>query len=223
MADFALQRKNMVESQVRTSDVTDRRIISALLAVPRENFVSQNARTIAYMDGHVRLSPASLRRPERILMAPRLFARLLDLAQVEPGHRVLIIGAGSGYSAAVLSQLCSHVVALESDPDLAAKAAQNLAALACENVEVVTGGLAEGWPQSAPYDVIIIEGAVAGVSATLLEQLKEGGVLVGILVGPKSGKASIWKRLGGKFDCREAFDASAAQLPGFEQRPQFRL
>jgi protein-L-isoaspartate(D-aspartate) O-methyltransferase len=156
-------------------------------------------------------------------MAPRLFARLLDLAQVEPGHRVLIIGAGSGYSAAVLSQLCSHVVALESDPDLAAKAAQNLAALACENVEVVTGGLAEGWPQSAPYDVIIIEGAVAGVSATLLEQLKEGGVLVGILVGPKSGKASIWKRLGGKFDCREAFDASAAQLPGLEQRPQFRL
>jgi protein-L-isoaspartate(D-aspartate) O-methyltransferase len=223
MADFALQRKNMVESQVRTSDVTDRRIISALLAVPRENFVPENARAIAYMDGCVRLARTPLTGPERILLAPRLFARLLDLAHIEPRHRVLIIGAGTGYSTAVLSRLAAAVVALESNSDLVVRATQNLSALGCENASVVTGELAEGWAQAGPYDVIIIDGAAARLPEALLQQLKDGGVLVGILAEAKPGKACIWRRLGNSFDCRPVFDASAPLLPGFEVTPQFSL
>ena len=223
MADFALQRKNMVESQVRTSDVTDRRIIAALLAVPREDFVPQSARTVAYMDGSVCLASAPLKGPDRLLLAPRLFARLLDLARIEPGHSVLVIGTGTGYSAAVLARLSARVVALESDADLAAKATLNLAAQGCKDVSVVTGALSEGWAQSGPFDVIMIEGAAQRVPDHLLRQLKDGGVLVGVLSDAKPGKASIWKRLGNSFDRRTMFDATTAVLPGFEAAPAFSL
>lgn len=224
MADFALQRKNMVESQVRPSDVTDRRIMNALLAVPREDFVPQTVRSLAYMDGSVRLTAASLKGgAERALMEPRLFARLLDLAAIEPQHRVLIVGAGSGYSAAVLQRLAAEVVALESDSELAASAAKALANLKGTPVQVVTGPLNAGWAKAAPYDVIFVEGSISQVPEALLQQLKEGGVLVAVYTELKPGKATLWKRYVNSFQQRAAFDAAAPKLPGFEVAVQFRL
>ena len=223
MASFAEQRKNMVESQVRTSDVTDRRIIAALLDVPREIFVPEAIRPLAYMDGSLRLIAGSVMGPERSIMEPRLFARLLDLANIQKADRVLDVGAGTGYSAAVLSRLAGHVIALEAEADLVSAAEKVFAELKPANVRVVKGGLAAGWAEAAPYDVIVLEGSVTEVPETLLNQLNEGGRLLAIENSRGHGRAVIWRRFGTSFDRRISFDASATALPGFDKSPAFQL
>ena len=223
MADIALQRKNMVESQARPSDVTDRRILAAMREVPREEFVPDDRRSLAYMDGDVRLTAAAPGKPARFLMAPRIFAKLIDLAQAGPSDVVLDVGTGSGYSAAVLGKLVETVVALETDAGLAAKAVTALAALALDNVGVVQGDLAKGWPAAGPYAAIIVEGAIAVVPDGLLAQLADGGRLVAVLTEGASSSAMVWQRRGAAFDRRAAFDATAPRLPGFDRPTVFSL
>jgi protein-L-isoaspartate(D-aspartate) O-methyltransferase len=223
MIDAALQRTNMVESQVLTSDVTDRRILRAMSDVARERFVPPALADLAYMDEAVPLTPAASGSGRRWLLAPRTFAKLLQLAEIGDDDRVLDAGAGTGYGAAVLARLAKSVFALECDAQLAAAATANVAALGLANVRVVEGDLADGWVNEAPYDAIVLEGSVPAAPANLLDQLKDGGRLVGIVRRDGIGKAMIWRRLGRSLDQRTAFDAAATELPGFATAPVFVL
>lgn len=211
MADSALQRKNMVESQVRPSDVTDRRITSAMRDIPRERFVPSELATLAYMDTVITVAPG------RGLMAPRDFARLVQLADVQDGDSVLIVGSTLGYSAAVLSRLASRVTALESDPNLCRNAQETLKSLGISNVEIVCGPLADGWRDAAPYHVIIIEGALDALPQPLMDQLAKGGRLVMVRTDEGVGHALIAIHNGATTAQRIAFEASAPRLQGFEQ------
>src|SRR5690606_35593785 len=176
--DFAAQRSNMVEGQLRTSDITDVPLLQAMGAIPREAFVPARRRTLAYMDEDLEIAEAGAGAPARYLMDPAQFGRLLQLAAVVPTDFVLDIGCGTGYSAAVLSRLASSVVALECDPALAGQASATLSELGFDNVAVVEGPLQEGYGPEAPYDVIVVGGAVDAVPDALLAQLKDGGRLV---------------------------------------------
>jgi protein-L-isoaspartate(D-aspartate) O-methyltransferase len=219
MVDAATQRLNMVESQVLTSDVTDRRILGAMRGLPREVFVPAPMAELAYMDEPVPLTPPGPGR--RWLLAPRLQAKLLQLAAIDDGDRVLDIGCGSGYSSAVLAGMAKTVVALESDIRLAEQARTNLAARGLDNVEVVVGELTAGWAAKAPYDAIVIEGAVPAVPEMLFDQLKDGGCLVAIVSQDGLGKATIWRRLARSVDSWTVFDAATPALPGFERAAVF--
>jgi len=221
MSDAAQQRTTMVESQILTSDVTDRRLLRAMGEVPRERFVPAPLAALAYMDEAVPLSTPADGGAQRWLMAPRVLAKLLQLAEIGEGDRVLDVGTGTGYSAAVLAPLAKTVIALESDGRLAAQARQNLAALAAANVTLVEGSLPDGCATEAPYDAIVLEGSVSAPPASLLDQLKDGGRLVAVIRKDGLGKATIWRRLGRSLDQWTAFDADAPPLPGFEPAPAF--
>ncbi len=223
MTDPAQQRTNMVESQILTSDVTDRRILRAMGELPRERFVPADYAAVAYIDEAVPLEDKPRGDARRWLMAPRSFAKLLQLADIGEDARVLDVGAGTGYSAAVLGKIAKTVVALEADQKLAAAAHKNLAALGLDNVRVVEGPLADGCVDEGPYDAIVLEGSVCEPLATLLDQLKDGGRLVGIIRQGELGKGVIWRRLGRSLDRWTAFDAAAPALPGFETARAFAL
>lgn len=223
MADVALQRKNMVESQVRPSDVTDRRILRAMQDVRRELFVPAAMAALAYADSEIRLTPGSATAPSRHLMAPRTLARLLQLARIERTDRMLVVGAGSGYAAAVAHCLAGQVTALESDSALAEAMAKALPAAGAEAVVRVTGPLAGGWPDGAPYDVILIDGAVEAVPDAIVAQLKSGGRLVAVVGRGPAGKATLWRRDGERVGSSPAFDAAAPLLADFAVTPRFRL
>ena len=217
MVDAAVQRTNMVESQVLPSDVTDLRIVRAMRAVARERFVPGHLAALAYMDEAVQVTAAT--SGARWLLAPRVEAKLLQLADIGPDNHVLIVGSCTGYSAGLLAGVARSVVALESDEALIEVSRQNLAGLA--NVTVVAGALKAGWPLKAPYDAIVVEGSVSAVPEDLFDQLKDGGRLVAIVNAEGIGKATIWRRFGQSIDSRVAFDASAPELPGFGKVPSF--
>lgn len=220
MANVALQRKNMVESQIRPNDITDRRILNAMLAVPREAFVPTELKPIAYIDEALTLVKAGGGAPARGMMAPRSFAKLLQLAEIGPGDVVLDVGGMTGYSAAVIGRLAQTVVVLESDPTLAETATRTLEELGVDNAAVVTGELEVGYPLEGPYDAIVLEGAVEQVPPALLDQLKDGGRLAVIEAGMPS-HAVVWRRLGRSFDRRVAFEAAAPAAPGFAVKKEF--
>ena len=222
MIDSKQQRINMVESQVRPSDVTDRRIIRAMLEVPREAFVPSALRALAYMDGSVPVVDTGV-RPARCLLAPRTFAKLVQLAEIGPDAVVLDVGCASGYSAAVLARLAKSVVAVEVDAALVARASETLRQLEATNTLVLEGALPKGAPTHAPFDAILLEGAVPDVPDELLAQLKDAGRLVAIVTDGALGRAKLWRRTGKLFDARPAFDAGAPPLPGFAQQPEFVL
>lgn len=221
-SDFAAQRIKMVDGQLRTTDVTDTGILSAMLSVPREAFVPTRRRELAYLDDDILIAgdggPGS-----RYLMEPSPFAKLVQLADVKPNDFVLDVGTGTGYSASVFSRLASSVVALESDADLAARATETLSSLGCDNVAVVQGDLAGGYPAEAPYDVVFLGGCVAEVPAALLAQLKDGGRLVAVEGRGNSGVARLYLKSGGVASGRTAFNAAVKPLPGFERAPAFEF
>ena len=220
MTDFALQRLNMVESQLRPSDITDRRILRAMAEIDREAFVPIHVRPLSYMDEDIRLGA---REGVRTMMAPRTLARLIQLADIEPAETVLEIGAATGYATAVLARLAGHVVGLEAEAVLAQAASVALTAAAVGNAHVVTGDLSNGHPDGAPYDVIFINGAVSRFPSTLLDQLKDGGRLVAVLADGGIERATVWRRTGMHYDRRTMFDARASSLPGFQDEPAFAL
>lgn len=221
MADFELQRKNMVESQVRPSDITDRRIMRAMQALPREVFAADDTRTLAYMDQQLPVGPRTAGAGRRALLSPRVLARLLQLAEIEEGDRVLEIGTATGYGAAVMARMARTVVALDCDEGLAARARKSLADLSCENVHVVTGPHAAGWKAEAPYAAIVLAGAVPEISAGLLDQLQDGGRLAAVVGAGGVGQVMQWRRIGSTFASRRVAEAGAPALPGFERVPGF--
>jgi protein-L-isoaspartate(D-aspartate) O-methyltransferase len=223
MSDSKQQRLNMVETQVRPSDITDRRIVRAMLELPREIFAPEGQRDMAYMDDDLPVVPALPGKEGRYLLAPRILAKLVQLAEVDAGASVLDVGCASGYSSAVLARLARSVVALECETELAGLAARRLRELDVSNVTVVEGPLAEGAAAHAPYGAIILNGAVQEVPQGLLAQLAEGGRLVAVVSSGRLGHARVWRRSGKLCDARSAFDAGAKPLPGFERQTGFVL
>ncbi len=215
MIDFVAARRNMVDGQVRTADVTDLRILSAMLEIPRENFVPPGAAGLAYLDLDLAVGGAGSRR----LLKPMVLAKLIHAADIASSDRVLDVGCGTGYAAAVLAHFASQVVALDQDAGLVQAARSALAGQ--PNVTVVNGPLTGGWPQGAPYDVILLEGATEIAPQAFLSQLKDGGRLVCILGGGPSAKAMLYGRSGEELGGRPIFDANATVLPGFAKVPAF--
>lgn len=220
MLDFAAARRHMIEGQIRTNDVTDRTVLDALSRVPREKFVPASKRAIAYADEDM-LIHTSEDGTERYIMEPRVFARLLQLADIRKGDLVLHVGAGLGYGPAVISHLAETVVALESDPALAAAAADNLTEAGADNVAVVEGPLPAGCPDQGPFDVIVVEGALPRVPDALAAQLKEGGRLVCVVGTGLGGRARLVEKIGGVIGDRDEFSAAVAPLAEFEEPPSF--
>jgi protein-L-isoaspartate(D-aspartate) O-methyltransferase len=214
-ADYTVQRHNMVESQVRPSDVVDRRLLKAMTDVPRELYVPEDRRAVAYMDEAIPLGAG------RVLLAPRTFAKLVALADLPDDATVLDVGAGLGYSTAVLCRFVKSVTTLEVADHFARAAEATFKAQGMTNATVVTGPLALGHATRAPYDAILINGALNDPSPGLLDQLKDGGKLIAVRGAGAHAKACVWHRAGSNVTMREAFDMSAPLLPGFEAKPQF--
>src|SRR6187455_1933997 len=215
MTDFATARRHMVDGQVRTADVTDLRILDAMLEIPRERFVPPASADIAYLDLDL---PAGKSGSRRLLM-PMVLAKLIHAADLSSGDRVLDVGCATGYGAAVLARIAGQVVALEQDADLAQAARTALSGQ--PNVNLASGALTGGWPQSSPYYAIVLEGATEIPPEAFLSQLKEGGRLVCVLGGGPGAKAMLYCRSGDELGGRPIFDASAAVLPGFAKAPVF--
>jgi protein-L-isoaspartate(D-aspartate) O-methyltransferase len=215
MLDFVAARRMMVDSQVRTSDVTDLRLIAAMLAVPRERFLAAEQADLAYLDCDIPVTAAPAGKPTRRLLKPMVLAKLIQAAAIANSDHVLDVGCATGYSSAVLARLAHSVVALEQDAALAELARDNLQALGVGPVQVVTGSLADGWQPQAPYDVILLNGASEVAPKALLRQLKPGGRLVGVLGRGPAGKAMLYRSIGGECGGRPIFDATAPLLPGF--------
>jgi protein-L-isoaspartate(D-aspartate) O-methyltransferase len=216
MSNFSLARRNMVDSQLRTNKVTNHRLIAAMAALPRELFVPSARQAVAYVDEAVSLGHG------RWLPAPLMAARLYQLANPGPNDLVMVVGAGTGYGAAVLGRMVSAVVALESIADLASKAETVLATVEADNVVVAQGKLRDGWPKQAPFDVIVIEGAVGDVPDALVAQLAVGGRLVTALVGEAGVPvASVLEKTGSGVAARPVFDATIPAIADFERAREF--
>lgn len=221
MIDFASVRTKMVDSQLRTEDVTDHDILRAMGEIPRESFVPGHLKPLAYVDDDLLLREATATAPARHLVRAAPLARLLQAAEVDASDIVLDIGCATGYSAAVLARLANSVVALESDADLAAQATETLVELGIDNVAVVTGPLEAGYPSEGPYDVILAAGAVEVVPEPLLAQLKEGGRLIAVVGHGRAASAMLYTRTDGEIGSRPLFNAFVPPLPGFARPKAF--
>ena len=218
MIDFVAARRMMVDGQVRTADVTDPRLLSAMLELPREQFFPEDKALLAYLDIDVPVSEAGT--PVRRLLKPMVLAKLIQAAGIAETDRVLDVGCATGYSTALLARLAGSVVGLEEDRSLARQAAATLTAAGAANAKLVTGPLSAGWPAEAPYDLILLEGATEVMPAAIIGQLKIGGRLVCVM-GREPGKAIIYQRTDTDFSGRAVFDAAAPLLPGFAKPREF--
>lgn len=214
MADSETLRRMMVDGQIRTADVTDRPLIQAMLEVPRERFVPAAQAALAYVDLDLPAGAGGRR-----LLKPMVLAKMLQALELSPAMRVLDVGCAGGYAAAVMARLAGAVVALEEQPDLAAQARANLSGL--ENVETVQGRLAGGWPGRAPYEAILVEGAVEVEPEALCRQLADGGRLVCILGSGPAAKAMLYRRDADDITRRSIFEAAGTTLPGFARPAAF--
>ena len=210
--DYTLARNLMVDGQLRPTKVNDRRLLAIMRRLPREHFVPPALRDFAYLDEDLKLSAT------RVLMKPLVIARLIQLATPKPGETALVVGAGTGYSATILAELGVQVTALEEDADLIAMAREaSMGPDAAERFPLafVTGRLADGYAERAPYDLILIEGAVRAIPEKIGRQVAQNGRLVTVLA-PAGGSsvAVLAEPSVGGVRTRPAFDAAAALLPG---------
>jgi protein-L-isoaspartate(D-aspartate) O-methyltransferase len=219
MSGFSTARQNMVDCQVRPSDVTDVPIIDAMLDVPREAFVPQNQRALAYLDLDLDVSEGA--SVKRFLIKPAVLARMLQAAEIKATDTVLVVGSATGYAAAVVAKIAGQVTATESDSSLAAKAGTALAGLGLGAVTVRVAAAADGDQAAAPYDVIVLNGATEIIPEGLFRQLKPGGRLVGVFATTLPPRATIVTHSHDDFGHRALFDAVAPVLPGLERIPAF--
>ena len=208
MQESSLARRTMVDNQLRPQGVTDRGVLAAMGRVERERFVPDEARALAYFDRPLAIGQG------RSMMPPAALGRLLSEASPRPGQRALVIGAGTGYSAAVLKQIGLEVIALESDAALASAATE-------AGVETVSGDLAAGWAKGAPYDLVLIDGAVEEIPASLGKQLTPDGVLVGAICDRGITRLIVGASADGAIGWRSIADSDVAPLPGFERPRAF--
>ena len=216
MTVFDAARTHMIESQIRTNKVTDERVLDAFARIRRELFVPEHLRQVAYIDEDLPLGGG------RYVMEPMVAARLLQIAKVERTDTALIVGAGTGYEAALVSCLARNVVALEEDPELARRARAALVDHGIASVSMVEGPAPQGYRPRVPYDVILFGGAVAEVPSEIASQLAEEGRLLAIVKpGNGVGRATLTTRTGGVLARRVIFDAATPLLPGFLPKPAF--
>jgi len=218
MSGFSTARQKMVDGQVRTSDVTDSRILDAMLDVPREAFVPEAQQPLAYLDLDLDVGGGGT---SRYLLTAALTAKLLQAAEIKNTDNVLVVGAASGYVAALAAKIAARVTATEGNATLASKAASTLAGLGLANVTVRTAAAADGDPASEPYDVIILNGATEIEPKRLFGQLAEGGRLVGVFAATRPSRAMVVTHCRGDFGHRTLFDAAAPVLPGLERLAEF--
>jgi protein-L-isoaspartate(D-aspartate) O-methyltransferase len=215
MADFAARRRTMVDTQIRPSDVTSFTVIDAMLNVPREAFVPEAARDLAYVGGPVALTPT------RQLMEPRTIAKMLEALDVTPRELVLEIAPGTGYTTALLARMAEAVVAVEEDADLARDAEAALLAQGVDNAAVLTGALTEGSARNGPYDVIVLFAGVEVIPQTILDQLKEGGRIMALFMQGPLGEVRMGVKTHGIVAWHMEFNATAPVLSGFARAPSF--
>ncbi|PZO74551.1 MAG: protein-L-isoaspartate O-methyltransferase [Mesorhizobium amorphae] len=215
--DFVGLRTKMVDGQVRTTDVTDTRILDAMGLVPRELFVEPARASLAYIDEDLPLGGG------RFLMEPSPFAKLIQLLSLRSSDRVLVVGCATGYSLAVLAGIAGEVIGLESDKALVAKASETVGSLGLANARVVEGPLEKGLPNEAPFDAIFVEGAIETLPDALLAQLADGGRLTTVEGLGNAGVARLYTMADGAAAGRRGFNAAVKPLPGFELRPVFQF
>ena len=217
MTDYTTLRTTMVDTQIRPADITKFPIIDAMLKVRREMFVPDQMQQIAYTDSIVYLGG------DRIVLDPRSFGKMLDAVNIQGDELVLDIGSGLGYSAAVIGKVCEAVVALEEDDDMASNSETILATEGCLNVAVLQGTLSEGAAKHAPFDVIVIEGAVEEISDELVTQLADGGRIAAIFSQKGQGVLRVGYKAQGKISWRFVCNAYAPVLAGFHKTHSFLL
>jgi protein-L-isoaspartate(D-aspartate) O-methyltransferase len=216
MSGYDAARVNMIERQLQPNKITDERVINAFAGIRRELFVSERLRAIAYADDNLPLGQG------RYLMSPMVVARLLQAAEVRRSDNALVVGAGVGYEAALLSQLCRAVVAIESDAELARQGRAALVEHRIASVNFVENGQAQAGRVRPAYEVIMFGGAVAEIPPDISAQLTEGGRLVAVVKPDDApGRATLVTRTGGVLASRVMFDAATPLLPGFARKPEF--
>ena len=209
MTDYALARQNMVANQLKPSEVSDPRVLRAMAEVPRELFLPKQLRGIAYADEDIPLPGGGH------LIEPLAFARMVQAARIRPDDVVLVIGCGTGYAGAVIAKLAATVILLEPDAATAEAVELALDRIGADNVVVaVAEAGAVGHPSQAPYDVILVAGAVRDVPAALTDQLGEGGRLVAVVDDGRVGRAPLFVRVRGAVGRRVVFDAQIPELLG---------
>ena len=219
MSVYENRRHLMIEAQLRTNRVTDDALLDAFRLVPRETFVGGDMAELAYIDEDLEIGDG------RFLLEPMVFGRLVQALDLQPGDSVLDIGAASGYSSAILSRLAQSVVGIEKVGVIAAAAQDNLARIDIDNAVILEGPLGQGFLDEAPYNAIIIEGAVEEVPETILEQLTPDGRLVTVLRsgGEAQGRAVKFVRAGRGFAHSVLFDANTPALDDFARRREFEF
>jgi protein-L-isoaspartate(D-aspartate) O-methyltransferase len=219
MLDFAQARRIMIDSQLRTFDVNALPLLAAFDEVPRELFVPHGRESLAYIDQDVLVSA-----PEdepRLMLSSMVLARLIQGLEISPGDKVLDVACGLGYSSAVMARLGANVLGLETSERLAADARARLVKAGVPDVEVQVGPFEAGAPERAPFDAILINGAIDASPRSLLSQLTDGGKLACIEGRDRSARAKIYVRSGEAFGARSLFDAAAPLLPAFRVEPGF--
>lgn len=218
MTDFTLARRNMIDGQLRPNRVNNAQLLAAAADLPRERFLAPGLQSVAYADDDVPLGNG------RYLMEPMVLARLIQTLQPQPEDKALVVASGAGYGTALLARLVKSVVAIDGDTRLAGSAEQTIKELGIANVRQVTGKMEEGYAAEAPYDVILIEGAVQHVPPAIIDQLAEGGRLGTVIAAASAGVlgiAQLTLKEGGVASSRPIFDAGTPALPGFAKPPGF--
>jgi len=214
--DFDQAREIMVDSQIRPNDVTDPRIVSAFLRTPREVFVPNARKSVAYSELEITTSTG------RALWIPRDTAKLIKMAAIQPADVALVVGAGAGYEAALLSHLADTVIALEETAQLVDAMSQRLAAIGVDRVAPVEGPLAKGLPGQAPFDVIYVAGMIELLPDAWTEQLRDGGRLVAVIADAGGmGRGKVFTKAGNTVAAREGFDACPPRFAAFDRKPSF--
>jgi len=214
--DFATARRQMVDCQILPNRVVDERVIGVISDMPREAFVPESKRGIAYVDEAISIGEG------RYVMEPMVIARLLQGLELKPTDVALSIGCGSGYAVGILARIVDTVVAIEPDSTLASRATRTLSDFGVDNLAVIDAPLAGGYAEQAPYDVVFFDGAVPSIPDAIADQLADGGRLAAIVVGADGiGRAVLMTNYGGVRSSREVFDAGTPTLPGFETETVF--
>jgi len=217
MENFESARKIMVDNQLRPEGITDLDLLAAMGRVPREEFVPESRRGIAYIDDEHKLSAT------RTMSAAAPMAKMVQLAEIDPEDVVLDVGCGTGYSTAVIAELASAVVGIEEDQDLVERANETLVKLDIGNAAILSGKFADGVPSEAPFDVIIIEGTVEAVPETLFQQLRDGGRLVAAIRRGGAASASVFVNVGGRVAERSSFNVNLPAIESLLRTPEFAL
>ncbi|MCP4818705.1 MAG: protein-L-isoaspartate O-methyltransferase [Shimia sp.] len=217
MTNYTALRTTMVDTQIRPSDVTKYTVIEAMLSVPREAYVPSAKREAAYVGEHVELDNG------RVVIDPRVLAKVLDELDIQSDELVLDVGAGLGYSSAVMARMAEAVIALEDDESRAEDAQTTLSEQGVDNAIVHVAPLTEGAAEHGPYDVVVMQGGVEQLPAAILDQIKDGGRIAALFVEGALGVVRIGYKIDGELNWRFAFNAGAPVLPGFEKGRAFEL